>query len=266
LLLRHHIRAAIAAMLCVLATAGGMKSFAAENEPLAAQSVQGASDAAFELFLDYLMRAESNGRDTATNPRSTALGAFQFIESTFLTVARENFPREVAELSDQRLLELRTNRQFSRRAAAAYSKQNAAYLTNQGLQPTFGHLRLAYLLGAVGAAKVMKAPPQTPVAELLSVSVIRANPFMTSMTAADLSEKAHRDIRWRPDIGAILARRAGTGGSAAAQGGSASCNPGLPSCRRWLALRGRKPEAALPIKAAKPAKASIGKKLSDKKV
>jgi hypothetical protein len=264
--LRRHIRAAIVGLLCVLATPAGMKSFAAESEPLATQPVQGASDAAFELFLDYLMRAESDGRDTATNPRSTALGAFQFIESTFLTVAREHFAREVAELSDQRLLELRTNRHFSRRAAAAYCKQNAAYLTHQGLQPTFGHLRLAYLLGAVGAAKVMKAPPQTPVAELLSVSVIRANPFMTGMTAADLNEKAHRDIRWRPDVGGIATRETGTGGSrTAAQDGGASCNPGLASCRHWLALRGRKPEAALPVKAAKPGKPP-GKKLPDKKV
>jgi hypothetical protein len=265
--LRRHTRAAIAVLLCVLATAAGLKTFAAENEPLAAQPVQGASDAAFELFLDYLMRAESNGRDTATNPRSTALGAFQFIESTFLAVTREHFPREVAELTDQRLLELRTNREFSRRAAAAYSKQNAAYLTSQGLQPTFGHLRLAYLLGAVGAAKVMKAPPQTPVVELLSVSVIRANPFMSGMTAADLNEKAHRDIRWRPEMGGtITARRSGTGASqAATQEGGASCNPGLASCRHWLAVRGRKLEAAQPVKAAKPAKAP-GKKLPDKKV
>jgi hypothetical protein len=263
--LRHHTRAAIAALLCVLPMAAGLKTFAAENEPLAAQPAQGASDAAFELFLDYLMRAESNGRDTATNPRSTALGAFQFIESTFLAVTREHFPREVAELSDQRLLELRTNRNFSRRAAAAYCKQNAAYLTNQGLQPTFGHLRLAYLLGAVGAAKVMKAPPQTSVAELLSVSVIRANPFMTGMTAADLNEKAHRDIRWRPDMGAIAARRTGASGSqAVTQAGNASCNPGLASCRHWLALRGP-PDAAQSVKAAKPAKAP-GKRVQDKKV
>jgi hypothetical protein len=261
--LRHHVRAGIAALLCVLATAAGLKTFAAETEPLAAQPVQGASDTSFELFLDYLMRAESNGRDTATNPRSTALGAFQFIESTFLMVAREHFAREVAELSDQRLLELRTNRNFSRRAAAAYCKQNAAYLVNQGLQPTFGHLRLAYLLGAVGATKVMKAQPQTPVAELLSVSVIRANPFMTGMTAADVTERAHRDIRWRPDAIASATREGGTGGSRpVAQRDGTSCNPGLPSCRRWLALR--KPDSAQAIKAAKPSKGLIGRKLPDK--
>ena len=146
---------------------------------------------------------------------------------------------------------------------AAYCKQNAAYLVNQGLQPTFGHLRLAYLLGAVGATKVMKAQPQTPVAELLSVSVIRANPFMTGMTAADVTERAHRDIRWRPDAIASATREGGTGGSRpVAQRDGTSCNPGLCSCRRWLALR--KPNSAQAIKAAKPSKGLIGRKLPDK--
>jgi hypothetical protein len=45
----------------------------------------GASDTAFGTFLDRLMHAESAGRDSAANPRSTALGPFQFIKSTLHT-------------------------------------------------------------------------------------------------------------------------------------------------------------------------------------
>jgi len=40
-----------------------------------------------QTFLDRLMLAESSGQLDARNPRSTALGPFQFIESTFLEVA-----------------------------------------------------------------------------------------------------------------------------------------------------------------------------------
>jgi hypothetical protein len=200
--LRHHTRAALAALLlCLSAEAIHLRAFASNDLTLGARAVDGASDVSFEQFLDHLMRAESSGRDAAANPRSTALGAFQFIESTFLAVAREYFAREVAELTDQPLLALRTNRQFARRVAAAYCKENAAYLRDKGLNPTFGHLRLAYLLGAGGAAKVLRAPPQTPLAGILSTAVIRANPFMKGMTASGLVERSARDIG--PRVGTV---------------------------------------------------------------
>ena len=194
--LGHHTLAAIAATLffCMPIEAIGTEALASNDVALGARAVDGASDVSFEQFLDHLMRAESSGRDTAANPRSTALGAFQFIESTFLAVAREHFAREVAELPDQTLLALRTNRQFARHVAAAYCRENAVYLREKGLNPTFAHLRLAYLLGAGGAAKVLKAPPQTGLAGILSAAVIRANPFMKGMTAAALVEKSARDI------------------------------------------------------------------------
>ena len=70
----------------------------------------------------------------------------------------------------------------------------AAYLREQGLKPTFAHLRLAYLLGGGGAAKVLRAPPQTPLAGILGAAVIRANPFMKGMTAAGLVERSARDV------------------------------------------------------------------------
>jgi hypothetical protein len=197
--LRHHTPAAIVAamLLCVPAGSFHPTAFASNALALDARAVEDASDASFDQFLDHLMRAESSGRDTAANPRSTALGAFQFIESTFLAVAREYFAREVAELTDPSVLALRTNRQCARQVAAAYCKVNAAHLRQKGLKPTFAHLRLAYLLGAGGAAKVLKAPPKTPLAGILGAAVIRANPFMKGMTAAGLLERSARDIKPR---------------------------------------------------------------------
>jgi len=255
--LRHHIRAAVAAVsLCVLATAAEQEAFAFNGELLATLPAQGASDGAIEQFLDHLMRAESNGRDTAANPRSTALGAFQFIESTFIAVAREHFAREVAELSDQRLLELRTNREFSRRAAAVYCRENIAYLSEQGLRPTFGHLRLAYLLGAGGAAKVMKAPPQKLLADILSPAAIRANPFMKGMTAAGLSERAHRDLRTREAVAAATTEGDVKPPQPSVEQDAPRCKQRLASCRHWMVTRRRKldaEQAAGPSKAGKTA-------------
>jgi outer membrane biosynthesis protein TonB len=143
------------------------------------------------------MHAESNGRDAAANPRSTALGPFQFIKSTFIAVMRKHFPGDVAHLKEPDILALRTDRGFARRAAEAFSKDNLGYLTDRGLTPTFGHLRLAFLLGPSAAARVMEAPPTKPVAHILDGSVIAANPFMRGMSAGDLVARATRDVGMR---------------------------------------------------------------------
>ena len=160
-----------------------------------------ASDSAFETFLDRLMRAESNGRNDAANPRSTALGPFQFIKATFLEVMRRHFPADVAHLGESDVLALRTDRGFARRAAAAFSRDNLAYLSDRGLQPTFGHLRLAFLLGPSAAARVLQAEPAKPVHQVLDASVIVANPFMRGMSAGDLIARATRDVSPREPAG-----------------------------------------------------------------
>ena len=150
-------------------------------------------EAHFETFLDRLMRAESNGRDFAANPRSTALGPFQFIKATFLDVARRHFA-EVASLSDEEVLALRTDRAYARRAAAIYSMENLAYLTGRGLKPALGDLRLAYLVGPTAAARLMQAHPQTPASDILGAPVVRANPFMAGMSASELIARSARDV------------------------------------------------------------------------
>ena len=158
-----------------------------------------ASDAAFDTFLDRLMRAESNGLSHAKNPRSSALGPFQFINSTFLAVMRQHFPGDIADLSERGILALRTKHDVARRAAKAFCRDNMAYLMERGVTPTFGHLRLAFLLGPEGAARVLKAPPGRPVPQILEGGVIAANPFMRRMTAADLVARATRDVSPKPD-------------------------------------------------------------------
>src|SRR5262245_50862790 len=169
----------------------------ASQAPLTADKPGAAAAAdrpAFDMFLDRLMRAESGGRDTAANPRSTALGPYQFIKSTFLDLARRRFGVEVQELSEEEILKLRTNRAFARRCAETYSRENFTFLSGQGLQPTFGHLRLAFLLGPFAAARVLQAAPATPVAEVLGPAVIRANPFMARMSASNLIARTARDV------------------------------------------------------------------------
>ena len=193
-----------------------------------------------DIFLDRLMLAESGGRDDARNPRSTATGPFQFIVSTFLAVARRHFPDETAKLTTAQILALRTDRKFARKAAEAYTRDNATHLAAAGQKPTFPHLRLAFLLGPGGAVKVLSAPPKDRLSRLLRRAVLRANPFMARMTAADLIDRAARDIRTDPKATAGVAPR--HRGKAAPRGPQirVRCNLARASCRRWLALKKRR--------------------------
>jgi hypothetical protein len=189
----------------------------------------------FEVFLNRLMAAESDGRNDAKNPRSTALGPFQFIKSTFLEVTRRHFLAEIAGLTETEILALRTNPDFSRRAAAVYCKEIVRYLKGQGLEPTFAHLRLAYLLGPADAARIMQAQEDTPVALLLSPEIIIANPFLTGMRVADLIAKSERDLM--RDTNDFDPRQAnGSSSRPSPQAARPPCNPKLASCRKYVAL------------------------------
>ena len=187
-------QALAAAAVLVCGHAAAMPSLDAPEKLVAGQSVATASPSAFDTFLDRLMAAESGGRSRAKNPRSTALGPFQFIKSTFLELTRRHFPQEISGLSEAAILKLRTDPSLSRRAAAVFCKESVDYLKGKGLEPNFAHLRLAYLLGPADAARIMQAQQQTPVVRLLSPAVIKANPFMRSMSVTDLLAKSERDV------------------------------------------------------------------------
>lgn len=198
-----------------------------------------------ETFLDRVMMAESGGRADLRASRSTALGAYQLIEGMFLEVVRRHFAAETASLNQVQLLALRLNPAFSRRVAEAFTRENATHLAGQQLVPTFQNLRLAYLVGATGAVRVLRAHADTPLTQLLSPAAIIANPFMVGMSARGLIAKAARDLAVPVGNGAGVAAAPG---SAAAQARANSlvirCNMALPSCRKWVALRQNGPARA----------------------
>jgi hypothetical protein len=254
-------------MLAPLALAGWLLADDAraipefESRPIETRAVATAANAVFETFLDRLMQVESGGRDTAANPRSTALGPFQFIKSTFLDLVRRHFALETDLLTEDEILELRVNRRFARRAAGLYSRENLASLSGQGLIPTFGHLRLAFLVGPNAAVRLIKATPDTPAAEVLGGAVIKANPFMSNLSAAGLIARAERDIS--DDRNRLITsappprervvdprpepRRPRVPGSWAPGWVPydpdlvrATCDRRLTSCRRWIAMQANK--------------------------
>jgi hypothetical protein len=223
------------------------------------------------------MIAESGGRDQAKNPRSTAVGPFQFIESTWLDVARRHFAKETANLQPAQILALRTDRTFARRAAEAYTRDNVALLRAQGHSPTYGTLRLAFFAGYGGAHRVLSAQPESRSVAILGPGVGKANPFLFGMTVADLKRRMGRDVGALADVvfegpaptvaqvEAIQAATAAKKLTSIPKPYVVRCNQALPACRRWVALAERRTKAPQPVaRAAAPAKASPkGQKRSD---
>ena len=192
-------------------------------------------------FLQRLMIAESGGRSDARNPRSTAVGPYQFIERTWLDLARRIFAVETQAMTPVQILALRTDVTFARRAAEVYTNDNAAVLKANGLEATFPRLRLAFLLGPQGATRVLQASPQTRVTAILGPAVANANPFMYGLSVEALVARAARDLAVHPSTSAGLADgeipvREGQRVAPATPRVTVRCNLDLPVCRRWKAL------------------------------
>lgn len=252
----HSCRIFVSALLYVAAFAfdsvSAQQAMPGQNDLKSAISAE-PPKLTLESFLDRLMIAESGGNDLARNQRSTALGPFQFINSTFLGVARRHFAEETSTLSSSAILDLRTDRSFARRAAEAYMRDNAAHLVREGLKASFPNLRLAHLVGPTGAVRILRSPLDTKVAAVLSSAAIEANPFMRHMTVADLMAKCARDLSVAPGsiAGIIPAMEAVRPKPHPLI--EVKCNLKRPSCRRWLALA----KAKLKRKQAREAKNSL---------
>lgn len=143
---------------------------------------------------DLIIGAESGGNPNARNPRSSAMGAGQFIASTWLDMVGRLRPDLVQGKSPEEVLALRSDPQLSREMTDAYAAQNSATLEKNGLPVTPGNTYLAHFAGPQGAVSVLRADPGAPVASILGQKVVEANPFLARMTAGDLQAWASRKM------------------------------------------------------------------------
>ena len=137
------------------------------------------------IGFDYLLKTAA--RESAFNPAakarsSSATGLFQFIDSTWLGVVRENGERfgldaEAAAIepagrgkfrvSDpemrSHIMGLRKDPEVSALMAGAFTEDNADYLRNAiGRDPSEGELYIAHFLGAGGAARMIELAETSP--------------------------------------------------------------------------------------------------------
>ncbi len=138
-----------------------------------------------DVDFDYLLRTAI--RESSLNPEakastSSATGLFQFLDSTWLQVMKQEGPRlgygQYADaikvdsdgdyyIADkalrQEVLKLREDPQIASDMAAAFTRSNGAYLLEKfGRMPSPGELYIAHFLGAQGAEKLFNAGLNDP--------------------------------------------------------------------------------------------------------
>lgn len=135
---------------------------------------------------DRIITVESGGNPTAQNTRSSAGGAGQFIDGTWVSMLRQHRPDIAAGKSDADLIALKTDPGLSREMTAAYAGDNAGVLSKAGLPVTDGTTYLAHFAGPGGAIGLLHADPNAPAASVLGQGFARSNPTMANMSAGDV--------------------------------------------------------------------------------
>lgn len=153
--------------------------------------------------------AESGNDPRAKNPRSTATGAGQFIESTWLSVLEKMKPGLVKQIGRKAALDLRNDPVLSEKAAEVYAAENRDMLTRRGFEPTEGNIYLAHFAGPGGASALLSADPSASAGAILGEKVVKANPFLKNMSVADIKNWAANKMSSKPS-GNAMAGNAGT--------------------------------------------------------
>jgi hypothetical protein len=137
-------------------------------------------------FVNDIIGVESNGVADAQNPNSSARGAGQFIDSTWMAMINEFRPDLAKGKSEEEILAMKDNYQLSREMVGHYANKNAQYLEKRGYEPTKRNIYLAHFLGPYGAARLLDADPETNVQQVVSDSAYKSNPHLKGMKVKDV--------------------------------------------------------------------------------
>ena len=160
----------------------------------AAPQTSGRASAAVEGLVNQIIRVESGGNATAQNPLSSATGLGQFIESTWLRMMRDYRPDLAQTMTRAALLNLRNDPTLSREMVTNLARENERFLQSRGHAITAGRLYLAHFLGPGGANTVLSSGDGNTILAVMGANVVRANPFLTNYTVADLKAWADRKM------------------------------------------------------------------------
>lgn len=194
-----------------------------------------ATATAGDTLVDRIIGVESGGDPKAKNPRSSARGLGQFIDSTWLSMIKKHRPAVALGKTDAEILGLKTDPDLSRAMVAEYARENAIALKRAGFEATDGNLYLAHFAGAGGAVAILRANGDADIASVLGASTVKANPFLKGKTAAWVMQWADGKVgdkrAARQRMGTLRARQ-GRLTDALAQNVAASSNETQATAQR----------------------------------
>jgi hypothetical protein len=159
---------------------------------------------AVKALVERIIIAESNGDPNARNKRSSATGAAQFLDDTWLEAVRRHRRDLTKGRSDKEVLDLRRDPGLAREIAARVVEKYAAMLNRRDLPVTPGSLYLAYFAGPAGAVALLSGAENADAASLMAAAdatgrttrekLVNANPFLKLLTVGDIKRWADRKM------------------------------------------------------------------------
>jgi hypothetical protein len=162
-------------------------------------------DGDVRAVVEQIIAVESGGDPNARNKRSSATGAGQFLDGTWLEMMRTYRRDLVGGRSEKEVLDLRMDPELTRTIMTRSVEQHAAMLKKRGLPVTPGTLYLTHFAGPAGAVAVLSVSENADAAALMASAdatgrttrekLVTANPFLKALTAGDLKSWADRKMR-----------------------------------------------------------------------
>jgi hypothetical protein len=191
--------------------------------------------AAVNAVVDRIIGVESNRRFNATSKTSSAAGAGQFIEDTWLDMIRMHRPDLAKDRTKAETLDLRREPKIAREMTTRFAERNAALLKKRGLPVTPSTVYLAHFAGGAGAVAILSAEENADAALVLAKAdatgrikreqIIKANPFLQHFSVGDLKRWADRKMHG-PFLNLVEL-----------SDGSAAVRPSNPAIRSLLSSR-----------------------------
>ena len=158
-----------------------------------------------KALVERIIKAESTGIANKKNKLSSATGAGQFLDDTWLEAVRKHRRDLIEGRSDKELLRLRQDAELSREIITRLVEQYALTLRKRGLPLTPGSLYLVYFAGPAGAVALLTGADHADAATLMAAAdvtgrttrqkLVRANPFLEILTVGDLKNWADHKMR-----------------------------------------------------------------------
>jgi len=191
---------ALVLVLTTLAFVSGAHLF--RGAPMRFQPID---KAAVKGVVERIIAIESNGDPDAKNKRSSATGAGQLLDDTWLEAVRRHRRDLIQGRSNQEILKLRRNPELTREIVTRLIEEYAAMLSKRGLPVTPGTLYLSYFAGPAGAVALLSSAENADAASRMAFAdvtgrttrekLVNANPFLQVLTVADLKTWADHKMR-----------------------------------------------------------------------